>query len=75
MNKISVSTFLLSPEYSKNIPNTRFFYKQHFYKQRQAEIEKHQTNAKQHLEAQLLLFVDYSHSLSTLSSKNNRTYP
>ena len=70
MNKISVSTFLLSPEYSKNIPNTRFF-----YKQRQAEIEKHQTNAKQHPEAQLLLFVDYSHSLSTLSSKNNRTYP
>ena len=27
---------------------TRFFYKQHFYKQRQAEIGKKQKNIKQH---------------------------
>ena len=33
-----------------------FFYKQHFYKQHQAEIDKSQAKAKQHLEAELLLF-------------------
>ena len=39
---------------------TRFFlYKQHFYKQRQAE---------------LLLFENYSRTSFTLSSKNNMTY-
>ena len=51
-----------------------FLYKQHFYKQRQAEIAKNQANAKQHPEAELLLFKYYSHSSSTLSSRNNRTY-
>ena len=52
-----------------------FLYKQQqFYKQRQAEIDKYQANAKQDLEAELLLFKNYSHSSSTLSSKNNRTY-
>ena len=44
-----------------------FFYKQHFYQQRQAEIGKNQANTKQHPEAELLLFENYSHSLSTLS--------
>ena len=33
---------------------------------------KNQANAKQHTEAQLLLFENYSHFLSTLSSKNKR---
>ena len=32
----------------------RFFYKQHFYMQRQAEIGKKIANAKQHPEAELL---------------------
>ena len=41
--------------------NTRFFYKQHFYKQRQSEIGKKSSKR-------------YSHSSSTFSSKNNRTY-
>ena len=50
-----------------------FFYKQHFYKQRQAEIGKIQANTKKHPEAELLPFENYSHSSSTLSSKNNRT--
>ena len=50
--------------------NYMLFYKQHFYKQRQTEIG----NAKQHTEAELLLFENYSHSLSTLSFKNNRAY-
>ena len=36
--------------------DTRFFYKQQFYEQRQAEIgKKNQANAKQHSEAELLL--------------------
>ena len=53
---------------------TNVFYKQHFYKQRQTEIGKTDVNAKQHSEAEPLLFKSYSHSSSTLSSKNNRTY-
>ena len=50
------------------------FYKQHFYKQRQTEIGENQANAKQDPEAELLLFENYSHYSSTLSSKNNSTY-
>ena len=50
---------------------TRFFYKQRFYKQHQAEIGK----KNQHLEADVLLFENYSHSSPMLSSKsNNRTH-
>ena len=49
-------------------------YKQHFYKQHQAEIGKNQANAKQHPEAERLTFENFSHSSSTLSSKKNRTY-
>ena len=37
-------------------------------------MAKNQANAKQHPEAELLLFEDYSHSLSKLSSKNNWIY-
>ena len=50
------------------------FYKEHFYKQHQAEIGKKQVNAKQHPEAELLLFENYSHSSSTVPSKHIRTY-
>ena len=53
----------------------RFFNKQHFYMQRQAEIgKKNQAVARQHPETELLLFENYSHSSSTLSSKDNRIY-
>ena len=38
------------------------------------KFPKNQTNAKQHPQAELLLFENYSHSSSTLSFKNNRTY-
>ena len=38
------------------------------------KFPKIQTNAKQHPKAELLLFENYSHSSSTLSFKNNRTY-
>ena len=38
----------------EHFSNTRFFYKQHFYNHRQAELAKNQANAKQH--PKLLLF-------------------
>ena len=38
------------------------------------KLAKNQANAKHKPEAELLLFENYSHSSSTLSSKNNRTY-
>ena len=38
------------------------------------KLAKNQANAKQHPEAELLLSENYSHSSSTLSSNNNRTY-
>ena len=48
-----------------------FLYKQHFYKQHQVEIgKKNWAKAKQHPEAELLLFENYLLSSSTLSSKN-----
>ena len=37
-------------------------------------MPKNQANAKHHPEAELLLLEYYSHSLSTLTSKNNRIY-
>ena len=36
------------------------------------KLAKIQANAKQDPQAKLLLFENYSHSSSTLSSKNNR---
>ena len=38
------------------------------------KLTKSQANAMQHPEAELLLFENYSHFSSTLSSKNNGTY-
>ena len=38
------------------------------------KLAKNQANAKQRLEAELLLFENHSNSSSMLSSKNNRTY-
>ena len=51
-----------------------FFYKQHLYKQHfsaKLKLVRNQTNAKQHPEVELLLSEYYSHSSSTLSSKNS----
>ena len=50
------------------------FYKQHFISNTKLKFAKNQPNAKQHSQAELLLFENYSHSSSTLSSKNNGTY-
>ena len=38
------------------------------------KLAKNHANAKENPEAELLLFENYSHSSSTLSSNNNRTY-
>ena len=45
-----------------------------YTKQRYPEISQKSTNGKQHLEAEPLLYENYSRCPSTLSSKNNRTY-
>ena len=51
---------------------TRFFYKQHFYKEYEAEIDKKKkkkANAKQDPEAELLQFENYSLSSSRYDLK------
>ena len=51
-----------------------FFMNNIFISNANLKLAKNQANTKQHPEAELLLFENYSHSWSTLSSKNNRTY-
>ena len=53
--------------------NTRFVIGNTFVSNDMKSTEN-QTKAKQHSEAELLLFKNYSHSSSTLSSKNNRRF-
>ena len=50
------------------------FFISNTFKSNQTETGKNQANAKQHPETELLLFENYSHSLSVLSSKNNSAY-
>ena len=47
-----------------------FFISNTFISNARLILEKNQANAKQHPQAELLLFENYSHSLS----ENNRTY-
>ena len=51
-----------------------FFMSYTFVSNTRLKLAKNQANAKQHPEAELLLFENYSHYSSTLSSKNDRTY-
>ena len=53
---------------------TRIFICNTFISNATLKLAKNQANAKHKPEAELLLFENYSHSSSTLSSKNNRTY-
>ena len=53
---------------------TRFFISNTFISNVRLKLAKNEANVKQHLEAELLLFENYSDSSSTLP-KNNRTYP
>ena len=52
----------------------RFSISNTFISNARLKLVKNQANAKQHPEAKLLTFENYSHSSSTLSIKNNRTY-
>ena len=54
--------------------NTRYFISNTFISNVRLKLAKIQANAKQHPEAELFLFENYSHSSSTLLSKNNRIY-
>ena len=51
-----------------------FFISNTFITNTRLKLAKNQAKAKEHLEAELLLLGNYSVFLSTLSSKNNRTY-
>ena len=56
------------------IYNTRSFISKIFIRNARLKLANNQANAKQHPETEHLLFENYSHSSSRLSSKNNRTY-
>ena len=64
--KSSIIDIWQSPKYSL------FLIAKAFVSNARLNLAKNQANTKQHLEAELLLFKNYSHSLSMLSSKNNR---
>ena len=51
-----------------------FFISNTFISNARLKLTKNRANAKQYPKAELWLFENYSHSSSTLSSKNNRTY-
>ena len=61
-------------EKNRIIKHTLFFTSNTFISNATLKLAKNQANAKQQPEAELLLFENYSHSSSTLSSKNYRTY-
>ena len=51
-----------------------FFISNSFISNSRLKLTKNQANAKQHPEAELLTFGNYSDFSFTLSTKNNRTY-
>ena len=53
--------------------NASFFISNIFISNANLKLAKNQANAKDHFEAELLLFENYLPSSSTFSSKNNRT--
>ena len=56
------------------LDSTRFFYISNiFISNTRLKLAKNQAYAKQHTEAEVVLFEHYARSSSTLSSKNNRT--
>ena len=64
----------LKPEISQVRCTGFFLISNSFICNARLKLAKNQANAKQHPEAELLLFENYSHFSSTLSSKSNRTY-
>ena len=65
--------FGISLSYLLNICIYTLFLSNTFISNSRLKLAKNQANAKRHPEAELLVFESYSHSLYTLSSKNNRT--
>ena len=57
-----------------NFKSTRFFLSNTFISNATLKLAKNQAKAKQHPEAELLLFENFSLSSSTLSSENNRRH-
>ena len=57
-------------KYKKCLDKSRFFKSNTFISKVWLKLAKNQANAKQHPEAELLQFEIYSHSSSSLSSKN-----
>ena len=51
-----------------------FFIGKAFINNARLKLAKNQADAKQHPEAELLVFENYSHFSSTLSSKSDMTY-
>ena len=51
-----------------------FYLRNTFISSARLRLKKNQENAKHHPKGELLLFENYSHSSSTLSSKNKRAY-
>ena len=64
---INLSNFVILLVFKKILKYTLFI------SNTRLKLAKNQANAMQHPEAELLLFKNYSHSSSTLSSKSNRT--
>ena len=68
------------PEKTPNMVLIFFLFRVHFISNtliRKARLKlpkKNQANHKQHPEAELLLFKNYTHSSWTLSPKRNKTY-
>ena len=56
------------------LPFTRFFISETFISNTRLKLTKNQSNPKQQAEVAILEFANYSHSLFTLSIKNNRAY-
>ena len=54
--------------------NAHFLIRNAFIDNAKLKLAKNQATARQHPEAELLLFENYSLSLSTASSRNNRIY-
>ena len=77
MNKYIKPSYLGTDQYritTTFINLHAFFFTNNTISNARLKLAKNQRNTKQHPEAELLLFENYSHSSSTLSSKDNGTY-
>ena len=64
----------IAPEHCFDLTLHAFFISNTFISNTRLKFAKSQAKAKQHPKAELLPLENYSHSSSSLSYKNNRTY-